>query len=126
MLRIALAQALHHRLDASLARRRNQEMHVVRHQTVGVHSAAKSFRQLAQVKEIQDAVVVRLEANAAVGATLDHVRSHIGEEQAKLPGHGKATPLEAPRLTNRGLTRIPAYGDRGLTPILLWILIPSG
>ena len=55
---------------------------MVRHQAIGVHCAAKFAGELAQVKEIENAVVVRPEANPSVGATLDDVRGYISKENA--------------------------------------------
>jgi len=68
--------------------RREQQVHVVGHQHIGVDRARIARRQLAQVVQVAPVVVIGEEADAAVIPALDDVQRGAGDPQASTSGHG--------------------------------------
>jgi hypothetical protein len=46
--------------------RREQQVHAIRHETMGVHRAFELGRQLPQVGKVKRTILIRIEAGAAV------------------------------------------------------------
>src|SRR5688572_26577414 len=80
-------------------------MHVIGHQHIRVHRAAKLAGKLFQVMEIECVVLVRVKTGAAVIASLDEVQRKASYSQACAAGHRVGScirslfPLNAPHPT---------------------------
>ena len=66
MLHITLPEMLHQQRAAIGSLRREQQAHVVGHETIGVHRAFELAGQFVQMSEIEPVVAVGKEAGAAV------------------------------------------------------------
>jgi hypothetical protein len=87
VLHITLAEVAH-QTGARIGRgRSHEEMDMVCHQAVRVHRAVVSFRQLAQVREVDEIVVVTAEASSSVVAALDDMDGYAGQDQSQGSRH---------------------------------------
>ena len=73
--------------DDTFARVLHQQMHVVRHQHVGVDCALFAQRDLVEVVQVATVVVRREEARLAIVAALDHVLRDTGQVESGQAGH---------------------------------------
>ena len=88
MLHIALAEQFHQvSYDIRLSWRQ-QQMHVIRHQHIGMDGATGALRAQSQLVEIEKIVVIREETGLAVVAALDDVKRNIGKRNARTTWHG--------------------------------------
>ena len=87
VLHVALSQVLHQQRGPIAPARREQQVHVVGHQDIGVDRAYVARRQLLQMVEIAAVVVIGKEAGAAIVPTLDDVQWGAGNAQASATGH---------------------------------------
>lgn len=84
---IALAQQLHQAPGGIRLMRRQQQMHMIRHQDVGMNRASGALRALLQLVEVISVVDIRKEAGLAVVAALDDVQGNVGEGDACAARH---------------------------------------
>jgi len=87
-LHIALAQQLHQAPGGIRLMRRQQQMHMIRHQDVGMNRASGALRALLQLVEVISVVDIRKEAGLAVVAALDDVQSNAEKSDAGAARHG--------------------------------------
>ena len=106
---IAAPQRLHQAGDLSRGHRRDQQMHVVGHQHVGMHAAVLPAGDVAQVLEVADAVDVCEEAGLAVVAALDDVLRDSGQVDAGLAGHDRVLAMSKPEACHLCLS--PGVGE---------------
>jgi len=89
VLNIALPQRLHQLPGATGRRRRQQQMDMVGHQHIGVDTALRLRRVLAQPAEITTGIVIGLEAGLAIVAALDEVQRDFSERESRAARHGR-------------------------------------
>ncbi len=90
VLHIALAQVLHQQRSAVGFLRREQQVHMVGHQHVGVDRAAELRCILGQTLQVKYVVFVGEEAGVAVVTALDQVQRNTGKRNARAAGHTRA------------------------------------
>ena len=77
-----------HELGARIRRmRRDEKVHVIRHQTICMHRAAVFERELAQVAEVRAIVRFLEEARAPVMTTLRDVEADPGHNETRRSRH---------------------------------------
>lgn len=91
VLHMALPRMLHQQSRAVGALRREQQMHVVGHEAIGVHRAFERGSQLAHMRKVARLVIAGNEAGAAVVAALDDVDRHLGHGDAGMTRHPRAS-----------------------------------
>jgi hypothetical protein len=84
---IALPQMLHGQRRIVCVLRREQQVHRVRHQCIGVHRAAELLGQLDQPVQRQAVVLLGVKACRTGIAPLNHVPEHPGQAQPCAPRH---------------------------------------
>jgi hypothetical protein len=62
-------------------------MHMIGHEAVGMHSNVVPRRDLAQVRQVAQVVVVSNEASTSIVSTLNDVESYSGQDQSRLARH---------------------------------------
>ncbi len=87
VLHVPPSQALHEPGDAVLPLRAHEQVHVVRHEHVGVQVAAVLVRALPEPVQIEAIVLLRKEAGLPVVAALHYVQRNLREIQAWSAGH---------------------------------------
>src|SRR5574343_998348 len=102
ILHIALPQSLHQHPHSITGSRRQQQMHMISHQHIGVDQAARLAGIFLQPIKIEAIILVGDEASLSVIATLDDVQGNIGESYA-----GAARHTLAPSLSRRQLNTKP-------------------
>lgn len=75
--------------DGACALRGEEQVHVVRHQHVGVHRTAFALGDLLQFPPVAEVVGFGEEAGLAIVATLHDMLGKAGEIDAKRAGHGE-------------------------------------
>jgi hypothetical protein len=92
-LNVTLTEFPHQGRAVPRGTRREQQVDVIGHQAICVHRTREFLGQLAQVKEIQQAIAVRDKASGSIVAALDEVNSYMGKHQARLSWHKRKTVL---------------------------------
>lgn len=87
VLGITLPQVLHRQRAAVDPARREQQVHVTGHETMGVHRAFELDRQLAQVSKVKRTIPIAIEAGAAVVSALNDMHRHLGRGNARTTRH---------------------------------------
>ena len=90
MLDMALPQMLHQPRAATGPLRRQQQVHLIGHETGGVDRARELRGQDLKVCEMEFVVGIGEEAGAAIVAALNDVDWHLGEGDPRTAGHGAA------------------------------------
>lgn len=95
---VASAERLHGASDASWRGGRHHQVDVVGHQDIGVHRAAFTTGDLAQILQVPYVVDLREEAGTTIVAALDDVLGDAGQVEARRSWHATAalrrvTPL---------------------------------
>src|SRR5204862_2281866 len=93
--------------------RRQQEMHVIGHEAIGVQRASTLFRQLLQYGQIDEVIRLVPKTRLPVVTALYDVQRHVVDHQASLSRHTGTTGHAAWRLTRSGCVPEP---DRALSP----------
>ena len=89
ILHVALTQVFHQQRGAIGLFRREQQVHVIGHKHIGMHSAAKALGNFSQEVQIEAVVFVAEKANGAVIPSLDDMPGDAGEAETGSAGHGK-------------------------------------
>ena len=87
VLDIALPQMLHQQRATVGPLRRQQQVNVIGHETVGVDHALELRGEDLQVREIEFVVGIGEEAGAAIVAALNDVDWHLGDGDPRTAGH---------------------------------------
>src|SRR5688572_21192440 len=91
MLNIVLVETSHqHRARAYLSWCEEQ-VHMIRHQTIGVHRATRVARERLEVAQIRKAISVAKEAVATVVPALNDMERHTGDHVAGTSRHAEKT-----------------------------------
>lgn len=67
-------------------------MHMISHQTVGMHRAVQTRAQFAQVKQIKEAIALAPEAVRAVVSALPEMHGDVGNDMPQRSRHDRETP----------------------------------
>src|SRR5262249_54506472 len=87
ILNVTLPKIAHQGRAGICSLRGEEQVHVVRHQTVRMHRTFMLFGQLAQMRQVHEVIVVLLEASDAVIATLNHVDCNTWNYEPQWPRH---------------------------------------
>lgn len=93
---VLAAELLHEGGDGARLRRRDEQVHVVVHQHVGMQLAAGGEQRFAQQVAIADAVGIVEEAGQAVVAALDDVLRDAGQVESGLASHARSVAARRP------------------------------
>jgi len=96
VLHIALTQVLHQQSAAINGLRRQQQMHVIGHEAVGMHRTAEAVGKLLQVVQIERVILFMEKTGAAIVAALDDVHGDLRDHEALVTRH-----RHAPRVVRR-------------------------
>ena len=81
--------------------RREQEVDVIRHQTVRVHRAAEAAGEIAKEAEISEVVAFREEAVPSIVPSLHDMEAHLRDDNARRSWHNGQTAEEVRPLTDK-------------------------
>ena len=73
----------------AMSEMRRQQVHMVGHQYIGMHCAARLAGELLQPVEITERVLVRGETELPGISPLDYMHGHVREHHARAAGHGR-------------------------------------
>ena len=85
---IAPPQHLHHLCDPQCLRQGDQQMHMIRHQDIGVNTARVFIRTRLQIVEVTAVIRFRQESGFSVVAALDDMLRNAGQGEVGFSGHG--------------------------------------
>lgn len=93
ILHVALSQLLHQRAGGIRCGSAEQQMHVIRHQAVGVDGAPGIVCRARQPVEIKQVIRLGIEAHRTVVAALDNMEGNFWKNQASAARHAVISRL---------------------------------
>jgi hypothetical protein len=102
VLDIVLPETTHEHAGTVTATGRQQQMHVVGHQHVGVDVTGGTVRVTLQERQIHQVVGLTGKAKVAIVSTLDEMKWYGGEYQTWMSCHGRGSSLKEARPYRKG------------------------
>jgi len=109
---IVAAKRLHHPRGPVDVIRRHEQVHVIRHEDIGVHRAAGLRGGVLQREAIEGEVLVGEEGGTAVHASLGDVQRLAWLNEARWSRHGRQEMERAPRVVGgASLVMVGGFGE---------------